>query len=297
MRKFLGYAIAGFVLLAIAPALFKSGPVGTGLAILILFFIVAFIAKKLLGMAVGGVGFFVVLVVVLLFLNNPQSCSTKGSPTSDLGKLTEVNRLGYFAVSDYDRCIQGFVVQQASVNTRMENAAAACAADATAFYNACLPRVEDEWWHFDKPGYCRDLATRSVWRSCVLRALDTMTDAGDLARTSCMDKSLTTGLMKEIAGLFSFASYWSGSSDSSSSPSSQPAVRYNTSCLVQVFNSNLGYMPELNCNQYTSTVFYPDGRKQVETNNEAAFQDCLVRSITQGLKEQGTQLVNACVAR
>jgi hypothetical protein len=124
MMKFLGYAIAGFAPLAIAPVLFKSGgPVGTGLAILILFFIVAFIANKLLGIAVGGFGFVVVLVVMILFLNNPRSCSTKGSPTSDLGKLTEANRLGYFAVSDYDQCIQGFVTQQASVNTRMESAA------------------------------------------------------------------------------------------------------------------------------------------------------------------------------
>jgi len=73
----------------------------------------------------------------------------------------------------------------------------------------------------------------------------------------------------------------------------QPNAQYDLICLTDAFNDNRLSLPTLGCGQYTPDV----------ANDAAlykAYEDCLARSIIEGLKDdkdRGTQLVQSCLVK
>ncbi len=292
MIRFLMIAFFGFAAISLAPALLEgNGPWALGLGIILLFFVVPHIGKVLLGTALGGGLGGLVLVggLLFLFLGNARACDTGSAPRGSVGTPLDLNRIGYLAESEYDTCLAGYINAEAAQNSPLRTAARQCQVDADASVNSCLTRVQDQWWNLDKTGTCRDEASATVWRSCAMRAMQSRAaDNGNLAIGMCEGRTVTTGLMRRVAGLFSKQS----PSPDASQTSAPPPV-YDTTCLGNAFNRNLGSMPDLQCNQYTSRVIDNQGQRIV-VDDLPRFQDCMIQSLVKGMGASGTQLVNAC---
>ncbi|MEQ1573452.1 MAG: hypothetical protein ABL993_04335 [Vicinamibacterales bacterium] len=287
-------AFFGFAAISLVPSLLTgNGPWALGLGIILLFFVLPYIGKSLLGTALGGGlgGLLLVGGLLFFFLGNARSCDTGSAPRGSVGTPLDLNRIGYLAESEYDTCLAGYINAEAAQNSQLRTAAQQCQVAADASVSSCLTRVQDQWWNLDKAGTCRDEASATAWRPCAIRALQgRAADSGNVAIGMCEGRTVTTGLMRRVAGLFSKQSPSTGATQSSPPPSA-----YDTNCLGNAFNSNLGSMPDLQCNQYTSRVI--DGRGQrIVIDDLPRFQDCMIQSLVKGMGDRGTQLVNACRA-
>ena len=293
MARFLGLLIFGAIAIALAPALLSSGsPWGIGIAILLMFFIVPGLASALLGKLMGGgLGFLAAIALALFMLNNPRACSLSPVPAGDVGNVTELSRFAYFAESEYDTCLGGYV--NASQIQPLRTAVDRCDADAADYVSRCVPTVQETWWILDKEGTCRDRASQAAWRPCAQRAVG---EYYPDALGACQGRSTTTGLMRRIAGLFSGQSDASGGSTQSAG---QAQASYDTSCLVRTYNYYLGYIKkDLGCQQYTATVHDGTNPPRLVLTDEPKYQACIVESLIVNVGDTGRQAAQQCqVAR
>jgi hypothetical protein len=286
MARLLGLLIFGAIAIALAPSLLSSGSAwGIGLAILLMFFLLPKLAGSLMG---GGIGFLAVVALALFALNNPRACSLASIPTGDVGNVTELSRIAYFAESEYDTCLGGYI--NASQIQPLRTAVDRCDASAAEYVNRCLPTVQEEWWILDKEGACRDRASEAAWRPCAQTAVG---EYYPDALGACQGRSTYTGLMRRIAGLFSGQSTATGGSTPSGT--STPNASYDTTCLVRTYNYYLGYIKkDLGCQQFTATQ-YEDGKQpRVVVTDEAKYQECIVESLIVNVGDTGRQAAQQC---
>jgi len=287
--KFLLWVIAGFVALIVAPQFLAAGgsAVGIGIGIFLLFFIAPAIARYLIGTMLGSiVGTVILIGLVALLFGNPRACSSANLPIGDPGTVTDVARIGYLAESDFDRCLLRYIDGEAASNPRLSAAAQSCQASADVEVTRCMARVGEHWWNFDKAGSCRDEVSRTSWRTCARTALQTNSDnEGNVAFGACQGMSVSTGLMRRVAGLFSGQS--DPSSSQAASPPPPPSGNYDLDCLVVNYNANNeaisklmweGKLPPGGCGQYTGTTALPG---------------CLIQHLS-GLGPGGVSVANSC---
>jgi hypothetical protein len=216
---------------------------------------------------------FLALMVVFFMINDRLFSSSDLPIGGPAGDVVQIGQIGTQAQSGYELCLSKRINAEVASNPQLDAANRACATAKTAAVQQCLRAPKPSVLIADRPVYCDGQAS-PAWAQCLQAALINNSRDGPAAANDCRQGGVTS-IMREVAGLFSFAKWW---------PTKEAATpTYNAECLRTAFNNNYRSLPQLHCDQVLG-----DAPK---------LQACIVQSLTQGFGAQGTALVAQCQNR
>lgn len=231
------------------------------------------IGTALLAFAVGywalktWTGKAVLALMIVFFMINDRLFSSSDLPIGGpVGNVIQVGQFGSTAQSDHAICLAKKVNAEVPGNAPLDAATRACTVVQTQTVQQCM-NAPANVLVADKLVYCQGQA-EPAWSQCVQQALIGNSRDGPASVSGC-NQNYVVGLMRQVAGLFSFAKWWPAKT-----------VTYNAECLRTAFNNNYKQLPDLHC----GTLL----------NDAAKLQACIIQSLTQAFGAQGTALVARC---
>lgn len=209
----------------------------------------------------------VLALLIVFFMINERLFSSSDLPIgNEAGNVLQVGQIGSQARSDQAICLAKKVNSEVPGNTQLDAATRACTATQARAVQQCV-NTTTNMLVADKLVYCQG-QSEPAWSQCVQQALINYSRDGPSAPNDCNQGSLI-GMMRNVAGMFSFAKWWP-----------EKTVTYDSTCLRTAFNNNYRSLPQLHCDQVL--------------NDPAKLQDCIIQSLTQAFGAQGTALVSQC---